>query len=105
MSTHEKETFFGVYGYAETWQDLPWAHDAQTDFLTDIVADFDSKGADEVIGELERIELVRHIRLIDCDRLDRRQLVTAIYHTSGGNRLRSRRRHHLRTSGGAFRVR
>ncbi|MGI9309644.1 MAG: class I SAM-dependent methyltransferase [Gammaproteobacteria bacterium] len=50
MSTHEKETFFGVYGYAETWQDLPWSHETQTDFLTDIVAEHDGTGAALDIG-------------------------------------------------------
>lgn len=36
MATHEKNTFFQTYGWAKTWQDLPWAHDEPTLFLAEI---------------------------------------------------------------------
>jgi cyclopropane fatty-acyl-phospholipid synthase-like methyltransferase len=36
MATHEKNTFFQTYGWAKTWQDLPWAHDEATLFLAEI---------------------------------------------------------------------
>jgi len=36
MSTHEKETFFQTYDWAESWQDLPWAHDEPTLFLANV---------------------------------------------------------------------
>ncbi len=36
MTTHEKKTFFATYDWAKTWQDLPWAHDEPTLFLSEI---------------------------------------------------------------------
>jgi SAM-dependent methyltransferase len=36
MSTHEKDTFLQTYAWANTWQDLPWAHDTPTLFLAEI---------------------------------------------------------------------
>ena len=36
MSTHELQTFIGTYEWAGSWQDLPWAHDEPTLFLSEI---------------------------------------------------------------------
>jgi SAM-dependent methyltransferase len=36
MSTHEKDTFLQTYDWASDWQELPWAHDAPTQFLAGI---------------------------------------------------------------------
>jgi SAM-dependent methyltransferase len=36
MSTHEKDTFLQTYKWADSWQDLPWAHDTPTLFLAEI---------------------------------------------------------------------
>jgi SAM-dependent methyltransferase len=36
MTTHEKKTFFATYDWAKTWQDLPWAHDDPTLFLSEV---------------------------------------------------------------------
>jgi len=36
MTTHEKNTFFATYGWAKSWQDLPWAHGEPTLFLAEI---------------------------------------------------------------------
>ena len=36
MSTHEKDTFFATYDWAKSWEDLPWAHDEPTVFLSEI---------------------------------------------------------------------
>lgn len=36
MTTHEKDTFFGTYDWAKSWQDLPWSHKEPTLFLAEI---------------------------------------------------------------------
>jgi SAM-dependent methyltransferase len=36
MATHEKNTFFQTYGWAKSWQDLPWAHAEPTLFLAEL---------------------------------------------------------------------
>lgn len=36
MSTHEKDTFFQTYDWVKSWQELPWAHDEPTLFLSEI---------------------------------------------------------------------
>jgi len=39
MSTHEKETFLQSYEWADSWRDLPWAHDHPTLFLAEICSE------------------------------------------------------------------
>ncbi len=36
MNTHEKKTFLATYGWAKDWQDLPWAHEEPTLFLSEV---------------------------------------------------------------------
>jgi SAM-dependent methyltransferase len=36
MTTHEKNTFLQTYGWAKTWEDLPWSHGEPTLFLAEI---------------------------------------------------------------------
>ncbi len=36
MDTHEKDTFFATYDWANDWEDLPWSHAEPTLFLAEI---------------------------------------------------------------------
>ena len=36
MSTHEKDNFLQIYEWANDWQQLPWAHDEPTLYLSEI---------------------------------------------------------------------